>query len=65
MRSRARRKRVSKAELARRLNCHLPLEYDRLLDYESFIMRKQIRSDGGWCSLMLGKRLDISLADAA
>jgi antitoxin HicB len=55
-----RAKKVGKAELARRLNCHLP-QIDRLLDLNHSSRLDQIEQ----AFLMLGKRLDISLADAA
>jgi len=55
-----RAQRVGKAELARRLNCHLP-QIDRLLDLNHSSRLDQIEQ----AFLMLGKRLEISLEDAA
>ena len=50
---------VGKAELARRLNCHLP-QIDRLLDLSHSSRLDQIEQ----AFLVLGKRLEISLEDA-
>jgi antitoxin HicB len=55
-----RAQRVGKAELARRLNCHLP-QIDRLLDLNHSSRLDQIEQ----AFLVLGKRLEISLEDAA
>lgn len=52
--------RVGKAELARRLNCHLP-QIDRLLDLGHASRLDQIEQ----AFLALGKRLTLSLEDAA
>jgi antitoxin HicB len=52
--------RVGKAELARRLNCHLP-QIDRLLDLGHASRLDQIEQ----AFLALGKRLSILLNDAA
>ena len=52
--------RVGKAELARRLHCHLP-QIDRLLDLEHASRLDQIEQ----AFLALGKRLSLSLEDAA
>jgi antitoxin HicB len=51
---------VGKAELARRLNCHLP-QIDRLLDLRHASRLDQIEQ----AFLALGKRLTLSLEDAA
>jgi antitoxin HicB len=51
---------VGKAELARRLNCHLP-QIDRLLDLRHGSRFDQIEQ----AFLRLGKRLSISIEDAA
>ena len=51
---------VGKAELARRLNCHLP-QIDRLLDLGHASRLDQIEQ----AFLALGKRLTLSLEDAA
>jgi antitoxin HicB len=51
---------VGKAELARRLNCHLP-QVDRLLDLRHASRLDQIEQ----AFLALGKRLAITLEDAA
>ena len=51
---------VGKAELARRLNCHLP-QIDRLLDLRHASRLDQLEH----AFLSLGKRLNISLEDAA
>jgi antitoxin HicB len=51
---------IGKAELARRLNCHLP-QIDRLLDLGHASRLDQIEQ----AFLALGKRLTISLEDAA
>ena len=51
---------VGKAELARRLNCHLP-QIDRLLDLRHSSRLDQLEQ----AFLRLGKRLNISLEDAA
>jgi antitoxin HicB len=51
---------VGKAELARRLNCHLP-QIDRLLDLRHASRLDQIEQ----AFLRLGKRLNISIEDAA
>jgi antitoxin HicB len=50
---------VGKAELARRLNCHLP-QIDRLLDLRHASRLDQLEQ----AFLSLGKRLSISLQDA-
>jgi antitoxin HicB len=50
---------VGKAELARRLNCHLP-QVDRLLDLRHASRLDQIEN----AFLALGKRLSITLEDA-
>ena len=52
--------RVGKAELARRLHCHLP-QVDRLLDLGHASRLNQIEQ----AFLALGKRLSLSLEDAA
>jgi antitoxin HicB len=51
---------IGKAELARRLNCHLP-QIDRLLDLRHASRLDQLEQ----AFLALGKRLTISLEDAA
>jgi antitoxin HicB len=51
---------IGKAEMARRLNCHLP-QIDRLLDLEHASRLDQIEQ----AFLAIGKRLRISLEDAA
>jgi antitoxin HicB len=51
---------VGKAELARRLNCHLP-QIDRLLDLRHASRLDQLEQ----AFLRLGKRMSISLEDAA
>ncbi|HTP89930.1 MAG TPA: type II toxin-antitoxin system HicB family antitoxin [Bryobacteraceae bacterium] len=51
---------VGKAELARRLNCHLP-QIDRLLDLRHASRLDQLEA----AFLRLGKRLNITLEDAA
>jgi antitoxin HicB len=51
---------VGKAELARRLNCHLP-QIDRLLDLSHASRLDQLEQ----ALLTIGKRLTISLEDAA
>jgi antitoxin HicB len=51
---------VGKAELARRLNCHLP-QIDRLLDLNHASRLDQIEQ----ALLAVGKRLTISIEDAA
>lgn len=51
---------IGKAELARRLNCHLP-QIDRLLDLGHASRLDQIEQ----AFLAIGKRLKISLEDAA
>lgn len=51
---------ISKAEMARRLNCHLP-QIDRLLDLGHASRLDQIEQ----AFLAIGKRLKISLEDAA
>ena len=51
---------VGKAELARRLHCHLP-QIDRLLDLRHASRLDQIEQ----AFLALGKRLTLSLEDAA
>jgi antitoxin HicB len=50
---------IGKAELARRLHCHLP-QIDRLLDLEHASRLEQIEQ----AFLVLGKRLTFSLEDA-
>lgn len=55
-----RSERVGKAEMARRLNCHLP-QIDRLLDLEHGSRLDQIEQ----AFLAIGKRLKISFDDAA
>lgn len=52
--------RVGKAELARRMNCHLP-QIDRLLDLSHASRLDQLEQ----AFLAVGKRLTISLEDAA
>lgn len=51
---------IGKAELARRLNCHLP-QIDRLLDLSHGSRLDQLEQ----AFLAIGKRLTISLEDAA
>jgi antitoxin HicB len=51
---------IGKAEMARRLNCHLP-QIDRLLDLGHASRLNQIEQ----AFLAIGKRLKISLEDAA
>lgn len=51
---------IGKAELARRLNCHLP-QVDRLLDLAHGSRLDQIEQ----ALLAVGKRLTISIDDAA
>ena len=55
-----RSERIGKAEMARRLNCHLP-QIDRLLDLGHASRLDQIEQ----AFLAIGKRLKISLEDAA
>lgn len=55
-----RRQRIGKADLARRLNCHLP-QIDRLLDLAHSSRFDQLEA----AFLALGKRLAISFEDAA
>jgi antitoxin HicB len=51
---------IGKAEMARRLNCHLP-QIDRLLDLAHASRLDRIEQ----AFLAVGKRLKISLEDAA
>ena len=55
-----RAQRISKAELSRRLNCHLP-QVDRLLDLTHASRLDQLES----AFLALGKRLGIEIHEAA
>jgi len=55
-----RAKRVGKAELARRLNCHLP-QVDRLLDLMHSSRLEQLEA----AFHVLGKRLTVSIQEAA
>jgi antitoxin HicB len=52
--------RIGKAELARRLNCHLP-QVDRLLDLMHSSRLDQLEA----AFRVLGKRLDIQISEAA
>jgi antitoxin HicB len=54
------RRRMSKAELARRLNCHMP-QVDRLLDLGHMSRLDQIEA----AFRVLGKRLVVHVEDAA
>ncbi len=51
---------VGKAELARRLNCHLP-QIDRLLDLAHASRLDQLEQ----AFAALGKRLEVAIQDAA
>ena len=51
---------VTKAELARRLNCHMP-QVDRLLDLDHASRLDQLES----AFLAIGKKLTIAVEDAA
>jgi antitoxin HicB len=55
-----RKSRVGKAELARRLNCHLP-QVDRLLDLNHSSRLDQLEA----AFRVLGRRLSIEICDAA